>query len=256
MAYSLTQFQNSAGPDQLSALDNNFVTIGAQAPIPCGVAGTNTLTLTQNATGVVPTTTITAYTSNMAFSGVASATNTGAVTATVGTVGALNVYKDTVSGPAALSGGEIVAGNAFTLLYDATLNTGAGGFHLITSTSNVKAAIQPSSVQINSGATLTNVLSGAVTLTFTATPGWTSQDQTFTLSGLPPAIPLVGDFVQIVPPGVPTVNASYQGYVNTVGSLSSVASVATLNVRLVNSGSLSIGSVSGSYRYLATRSVP
>ena len=47
MAYSLTQFENNL-TNPLQALDNNFTTFGALVPIPCSVAGTNTLTLTQN----------------------------------------------------------------------------------------------------------------------------------------------------------------------------------------------------------------
>ena len=93
MAYSITQFENSA-TNSLQALDNNFTTFGALVQIPCSVAGTNTLTLTQNAVGLVPTPTISAYTTNMLFSGIASGTNTGPTTATIGSVGALPVYKD------------------------------------------------------------------------------------------------------------------------------------------------------------------
>lgn len=256
MAFSITQFQNATGPLPLAALDNNFVTVSAQAPIPCGVAGTNALVLTQSATGVVPTPTISAYVGNMSFSGIATGTNTGPVTATVGAVGVLNVYKDTLSGPQALTGKEIVAGNAFTLRYDAALNTGIGGFHLISSTSAVSTPITPSSIQVNGNATLTNLLSGGVSLTFAATAGWASQDLTFTLAGLPPNIPLPGDFVQVNPPSLSGPGINYAGQVLSVGSLSSVASVSTVNIRLINSASASLGSNSGLYRWSALRSVP
>src|ERR1035437_374938 len=134
MAYSLTQFQNVVGSEPLSVLDNNIATLSAAAPISCAVSGTNALTLTQNAAGLVPSSVLTAYTQNQLFNGIASATNTGATTATIGVVGALNVYKDTAAGPVALTGGEIVIGCAFSLRYDSALNTGAGGFHLISST--------------------------------------------------------------------------------------------------------------------------
>ena len=134
MSFSITQFANSPGPAQLSALDNNFVTLGAADTIACAIAGTNTLTLTQNAAGLVPSQTISAYTNYMLFTGVAVVSNTGAVTATVGSVGALNVYKDTPAGPATLTGNEIIIGNAISLRYDSALNSGAGGFHLTSST--------------------------------------------------------------------------------------------------------------------------
>ena len=72
MAYSLSQFENNL-TNPLQALDNNFTTFGALVQIPCSVAGTNTLTLTQNAAGLVPTPTISAYTTDMLFSGIAAA---------------------------------------------------------------------------------------------------------------------------------------------------------------------------------------
>src|SRR6266852_3503590 len=133
MVYSITQFENNL-TNSLVALDNNFITYGALVQIPCSITGTNTLTLTQNAVGLVPTPTIAAYTTDMLFSGIAAATNTGAVTATVGSVGFINVYKDTAAGPVVLTGQEIVAGNAISLRFDSALNSGAGGFHLTSST--------------------------------------------------------------------------------------------------------------------------
>jgi hypothetical protein len=258
MAYSITQFENNLS-NPLQALDNNFTTFGALVPIPCSVAGTNTLTLTQNAASVVPTPTISGYTTNMFFTGVAAATNTASVTATVGAAGALTVYKDGPTGPVALSGGEIVAGNAISLIYDAALASGAGGFHLISNTALNQTLLNPSSVKIGSASgnsTITNLLSGSISLTFTATPGWSSQDQTFTLTGLPPSFPAPGDFVQISPPSLPSAGAAYWGMCTAIGSLSSTSSVATMNVRLVNSASASLASTAGVYRWWAERTVP
>jgi len=261
MSYSLTQFANSPGPDQLSALDNNFATLSAADTIACAIAGTNTLTLTQNAAGLVPSATLAAYSNYMLFTGVASATNTGAATATVGSIGALNVYKDTLAGPALLTGNEIIIGNAISLRYDSTLNSGAGGFHLTSSTANISTAISPSSVQVNGGATLTNLLSGnSPTLTFTATPGLTAQDQTFTLTALAAAaasaLPAPGDFIAVSPPSVAAAGVSYQGYVSPLASLSSTTSVATVTIRLLNLASASLASNSGIYRWKAERLLP
>ena len=256
MSYSLTQFENNT-QNSLVALDVNIQTLSAATPIPCAVSGTNTLTLTQNAAGMVPSSTLTLYSTNQVFSGIAIATNTGAVTATVGSIGALNVYKDTPSGPALLSGGEIVILNAFSLRYDPALNSGTGGFHLLSATENVGVAISPLSVQVNGQATLTNLLSGnSPTLTFTAAPGWGSQDQTFTLTGLPPTIPSPGEFVQVAGPSLAAAGISYVGYVNSIGSLSSLLSVTTLSIRQINTNSASLASNSGIFRWLATRTVP
>ncbi len=259
MAFSITQFQNNT-TNQLSALDNNFTTFSALVPMPCGVAGTNTLTLAQNGGGLVPTIPIAAYTNGMIFTGVASATNTGAVTAQVGALPSLNVYKDTISGPVLLTGNEIVQFNAFSLKYDSSLNGSAGGFHLITATDGIGTAISPTSVQINEGTTLINWLSGnSPTLTFTATPGWSSQDQAFTLTTPAAAaafLPAPGDFVNVVPTSLGAPGVIYQGLVTALGSLNSTTSVATVNVRLANSASTSLASNSGIYRYSIYRTVP
>ena len=256
MVYSITQFENNA-VNQLSALDTNFTTFGALVPIPCVISGTNVLALTPNGAGVVPTPAISAYTTNMVFSGIASGSNTGAVTAAVGALPVLSVYKDTVLGVLTLAGDEIIAGNAISLRYDAALNSGAGGFHLIASTDITNSQISPRQLQVNGGATITNLLAGnSPTLTFSATPGWSSQDQSFTLTGLPPAIPLPGDFVEVNPASLPNAGVGFWGMVTAVGSLSSVASVATLNIRLVNSASASLASNSGIYRWSAMRTIP
>jgi hypothetical protein len=263
MTYSITQFENNL-QNSLVALDNNFTTFGALVPIPCGISGTNTLTLTQNAVGLVPTPTISAYSTDMLFSGIAAGTNTGPVQATVGSVGLLNVYKDTLSGPALLTGNEIIATNAISLRYDAALNSGAGGFHLTSSTATSGAALSPSSVQVNGNSTLTNLLSGnSPTLTFTATPGWSSQDVTFSVSvalANGSQLPAPGDFMMVNPPSLGAVGVDFRGFVLASGSLSlssvSVVSAATINIRLLNAASASLASNSGIYRYAAIRSVP
>ena len=266
MAYSITQFENNT-ENSLSALDANFTTFGALVPIPCSISGTNTLALAQNAVGLVPTPTIQGYSTNMLFTGIAASTNTGPVQANVGSTGLLNVYKDTqAAGPVLLSGEEIVVNNAISLRYDATLNSGAGGFHLTSSTATAGTAINPSSVQVNGNSTLTNLLSGnSPTLTFTATPGWTSQDLAFSLTaGLASALPAVGDFLLVNPSSLGAAGVDYRGFVASTGvfsvSLGSVSfsnvSVATVNIRLINSASASLASNSGIYRYAAIRSVP
>jgi hypothetical protein len=258
MTYSIIQFENNV-TNQLSALDNNFTTFGALVSIPCGFAGSNTLTLTQSASGLVPTPAISAYSTGMYFTGIASGSNNQGVTAQVGSLPALIVYKDSLAGPAPLIGGEIIALNAIGLLYDAALNSGAGGFHLISSTATTRLPVNVQSIGIGNNFTssITNMLSGnSPTLTFTATPGWSSQDQTFTLTGLPPAIPAPGDFFDVNPPSLPNAGVAFWGMCTAIGSLSSVASVATINIRLVNSASASLASNSGIYRWSAMRTVP
>lgn len=255
MSYSITQFESNA-QNQLSALDNNFTTFGALVPIPCAVSGTNTLTLTSSPANMVPVPALTTYTTNVIFNGVAAATNTGPVTATYGSLGSLPVYKDTLAGPVALVGNEIIINCAFSLRFDSALNGGNGGFHLNSSTAGASAPITPSSVQINGGSTLTMALSGSVSLNFTVTPGWSSQDQTFSVTGAPPTIPLVGDFMQVVQPSIANAGVGYSGLVTAVGSLNSTTSAATIAIRLLNAASATLASNAGIYRWLATRSVP
>lgn len=264
MAFSITQFQNAVGSAPLSSLDNNFATVSAAAPISCSISGTNTLTLSPNAAGLVPSSSLSVYTQNQLFTGIASGTNTGAVTATVGSLGALNVYKDGLSGPVLLTGSEIIALNAISLRYDSALNTGAGGFHLASGTESTGRAIAPSSVQVNGNSTLTNLLSGnSPTLTFTAMPGWSSQDQSFSITaalGNAIILPNTGDFVQVNPPSLGATGVLFGGYVSGAGSVSlsstSTVSCSTINIRLLNAASASLASNSGIYRWAATRLVP
>lgn len=258
MAYSITQFQNVVTSEPLSVMDNNFTTLSAAAPISCGFAGTNTLTLTQNAVGLVPSSTLSAYTQGQVFVGVAAGTNTGPVTATVGSLGALNVYKDTLAGPVLLTGNEIIVLNAISLRYDSALNSGAGGFHLSSSTASTGGFV------VVGNTSLTNLYSGnSPTLTFTATPGWSSQDQLFSVTAALTSIgilPAVGDFVAVNPPSLGAAGIDYRGFVSGAGSLSlssvSVVSQSTINIRLLNAASASLASNSGVYRYAASRYVP
>lgn len=57
----------------------------------------------------------------------AGLTNTGATTLTIGTASPIPIVRDGIAGPTALTGSEIVVGNAVSLLYDA----GRGAFHIL-----------------------------------------------------------------------------------------------------------------------------
>lgn len=130
-------------------LDANFNAVGKIGGIPCTVSGTNSITMTPR-TGITPT--IAAYADGMQFAGVFAASNNAATILRIGALALLSAYKDTAAGVIALSGGECVIGCAFTAVYDSTLNTGAGGWHIYTGTGTF------------SGGTITNnlVLSGSV----------------------------------------------------------------------------------------------
>ena len=117
-------------------LDANFSALSACVTVPCTLSGTNAVTLTPPTS--LPT--ITAYANYLTFVAVATAYNTGPQTAQIGTLASISVYKDTAAGPALLTGYEIAPNNLVFYTYDSTLNSGAGGWHLIVSASN---AVQP-----------------------------------------------------------------------------------------------------------------
>ena len=121
MTSTITLFAGNTAPTG-PQFDNNFLAYAVFGNIPCTVAGTNTLVLTQKAN----TPALTQLTNYIQFSGVFAATNTGALTLTVGAFPILNGYKDSPNGPIAFTGGECIAGNAFTARYDSALNANAG----------------------------------------------------------------------------------------------------------------------------------
>ena len=258
-------------------LDANFNATGKIGALPCGVSGTNALTLTLSA-GITPS--IAAYANYLQFSGIVVTTNTAAVTVQVGALAALNAYKDSPAGPIALSGGELIAGNAFTAIYDSALNSGVGGFHIYTNTGfaggtlsgslanitlssgtlaaiggSVGASLTSSVLSGNSlsviaqGASLTSLMVGASaatltrmfstlgTLTFTVTPANTVQDQNIILTGAQ-----ARDAVSLgLGPSVPS-GAGFTGFCGTLG---------TVTVRLLNPTAASIAQATLTVRALS-----
>lgn len=153
MAYSVT-FAGLTAP-VMTQLDTVFNQVGNLGVIPCAVTGTNALTMTPTAGRTPP---ISAYFDNMQVAGIVVTTNTTALTARVGALAALNVYKDSPSGPVVCSGGELIAQCAFTLRYDAALNTGAGGWHLYANTGYAGGTIS-GAVYINNNLTVASLAS-------------------------------------------------------------------------------------------------
>ncbi len=214
-------------------LDNNWTAVSNQAPIPCSVTGTNTLSLTQKPNVYV----VTAYIQNMQFSAIASATNTSTATAQLGSLGPLTVYKDSPAGPVALSGNEIVANCAFTLMYDSALNVGAGGFHLFSSTDITGTAINPSSFQLGSGAVLNRYLTATASVSFSVFAANSSQESIITLAGA-----AVNDAVQVGPPAMSNQALSFNGYVPASGSVT---------LRAVNAAGATVSLTPGIFRLTA-----
>lgn len=262
LPYLFANVTAATGPQ----LDADFAAVGALTVIPCTVAGTNSLTLTPAAN----TPTINVYANYLRLSGIAAATNTAATSARYGALGLLNVYKDTAAGPVALAGGEIVQNCAFTLIYDSALNSGAGGWHLvstplsafggsvsgslsaptITATVISAASVAGSSLVsagtlsgslLNLGnATLTKILSTAATVSFTVAPTQTAQDQSVALANAALLDQIIVG-VTAVPSG-----AAFSAYVPATG---------TVNLRLLNASAASIAAFSVVARLTALRTV-
>lgn len=223
-------------------LDQNFTDLGALTPIPCTVGGTNTITLTPFTTD---TPSVPSYQNYRQFTAVAAATNTGAATGKVGSLATLSIYKPSPSGPVSLVGGEIVAGVAFTLLYDSALNTGAGGFHLMESgavtfaggsisgpivgTGSLATITYPVAVfplitgntlasvgrlSINGGPTISRILYTTASVSFAAMLPQTGSTANINLAGAS-----VGDIVNISFFSAPSIGVKFSGYVPGTGSI-------------------------------------
>lgn len=235
MPFTLTQYTAAATATGAS-LDNNLKLLGAVAPMPCTIAGTNDLTFTQQTSGsgsITTTIAVTAYQTGMQICGIAASTNAAATTARIGALTQLPVYKPSPGGPVALAGGEIVAACAITLLYDGALNSGNGGWHLIaTMTAITGATIVPAlmrastGIQIGSSAqpTLTALLNAGATLAFTSIVPNQTQEQTFVFTGASLTDRIAWNFPQPVSAGL-----ILSGYVIAAASVA-----ATLGVRMAN----------------------
>ena len=193
LPYSFTSNTSPTG----AQLDDDLAALGALTIIACAISGTNTLALAPNAN----TPTVSAYANYMTFVGrAANANSTGGVTANVGAVGALNVYKDSAAGPAVLTGGEIQPFNLIVLIYDTALDGGSGGFHLL-NPAPIQVMSHTTNVTDNAGTTLTAAaltgLSGGVgtrqgIITRGGAPGGDFNDTTDTAIAIAAALyPLV-----------------------------------------------------------------
>jgi hypothetical protein len=234
-------------------LDANYAALGALTAIPCTVAGTNALTLT----GLVNTPTVSAYSNYQPFSAVAVATNTSTTIARFGALPALNVYKDSTSGPTTLVGGEIVVGNLITLIYDASLNSGAGGFHLQTGPASTAGTFLPlaggsltggltgttasfsgqvggANIRVGAGTPVTRQLSTTASLTWSVVAAGASQDQTVAALGAS-----IGDIVTVGLPASVAAGIVLDGRVSATGVVS---------VRATNATSASLTPTGGTYR--------
>lgn len=120
-----TIFANLPGGNQpLALLDGMFGQVAQMVAIPCTATGTNAITL--QPIGNAPT--LPSYAEFCAFRFKAAASSSSAVTAQFQALAALPVYQ--ADGVTQVAGGNIINGREYTLVYDAALNSGGGGFYL------------------------------------------------------------------------------------------------------------------------------
>lgn len=110
---------------QLLSAWYNFI-VGMNRITPCNASGTNVIALTPLDASPL----ISGYVDYEIYSFVAANTSSGTVTMTVvprsGTLSTLKAYK--TSGAAQAGSGDIVAGSLYLAIYNAALDTAAGGF--------------------------------------------------------------------------------------------------------------------------------
>lgn len=214
-------------------LDENFNNTGVCTVIPCSAAGTNTLVL--SAAAGFPF--IGTYSFFQRFSFVSTNANTGPVTAQVGSLAVLGVYKDTPEGPTLLTGGEIATTNLVTLIYDATLAGGAGGFHLDTGGLIGFAQLgNAQNITSNTGVLLTagqvtgvNTLYGIIHRL--GTPGGGFNDQ----------LPTAADIIAAIPQAAPEVRFNLK-YINSTAQTATLITNTGLNlVGVMTTGAGAVG---------------
>lgn len=111
-----------------AAVNNSARALMARvAELLADAGGTVSTTGSSNAYLLTSTAGVTAYTDGQIFGFTANFTNSSTATLNVRSLGAKTIYAH----GAALTGGEIVSGGVYLVIYDAALNTGTGGFHLM-----------------------------------------------------------------------------------------------------------------------------
>lgn len=115
----------TGGNQPLSLFDTMFGVVGSMGQVMTTATGTNSIVLTPNTN--MPT--ITAYNNYQVFGFVAAASSTASITINVSGVGALPLYLSNGTTPA--GSGALTAGAYNQIIYNSALNTGTGGFQLI-----------------------------------------------------------------------------------------------------------------------------
>ena len=172
-------FGAQAGNIPLIELDDNYTALVTYANDPTNRVSVGIDSGVANGYVLTPNPAIPNYSNPFIVWFIPNASNTTTSTANVSGKGALIIFKDTTTGPAALSGGEIIAANWAGLAFDPALNTGAGGFHLLNPVQTGRVAIL-GNVETGAVATGTNTMPGGNTV-----PTSSNGDQYMTLTVTP-----------------------------------------------------------------------
>lgn len=156
-AFPVTFGTLTGGNQPLSDFDQMFGVVGTMGQVMSTATGTNTIALTPNTN--MPT--ISVYANYQLFGFVAANTTSGGVSINVSGVGALPAYAS--DGVTQLSNGSLVAGVYYIFAYNSALNSGGGGFQIVSA--------QPSTGSLT-GPTVTKELAGSGTYTSPAGVIW------------------------------------------------------------------------------------
>jgi len=211
-------------------LDDNLSALARMGAYPCVVSGTNNAIVLTLADATAPPNN--AYQNYTDYAFIVGSTSSSTVTIKVGALAQLSAYKDTSAGPVVLASGELVQNCLCIATYDSTLNANAGGFH-VRVVGAVNSPINPSQIQIASGATMTRFLTGQFTVAYTVMPANLTQDVVVALTGAQ-----VGDFVQVGLPAAVTAGLMFNGRVPATGSI-------TLRAANITAASIAAFSLTG-----------
>lgn len=167
-----------AGNQPVSLIDQLFQDVWNAATMSCTAVGTNAITLTPRANVNSPA----AYVPNQRFAFDAAATSTGLVTVQVASLGVLKLFQP---GGAQAGAGSLTIGTYYEIAYDATLDSGNGGFTIMNST--VPTVAQPTQGDFKN-LVITNTTAGTpgsqVVVTADAAILWNTSNGAVTVSSV------------------------------------------------------------------------
>lgn len=139
-----TIFNNlPAGNEPASLLDTMFSVVGSMGVIQCTATGTNAFALTPIAN--MPT--VSGYANYQQFGFVCQTSASGNVTINVSGAGALNLY---LADGRLASGLDLIGGTYYVVVYNSALNSGAGGFQLVSAQTSSAAFVPQGRLTLSS----------------------------------------------------------------------------------------------------------